>query len=372
MEAPLESRPQVLLLTPYLKGMGGVANYYRTLGLNQSADSVDYFFVNDGDQRTGLRLLKRLLQNYYRFWRQLGAGNYKLVVLNPSLNTNSYYRDAAYCFLAALRRKRVVVFFRGWSDEFETCIRNRVIANAVFKVTYQRVKHFIVLGDIFREKLLRLGCSPDSSFWIESTVADDSYLSDFSIKRRLHHAAPLRIVFLSRLVASKGARLAIEAFRIARQTVPSAAIDLTIAGDGPDYNALRSLVSNERDTGIHVIGPVTGESKKDLLLTSDVLLFPTAYGEGMPNVILESMLYGLCILTRDVGAIRDAVQHEENGFVTGESDPAIFAEWIVRLATDTQLRHTMALANHRKALRLYTATAVRNRLKKIFDELLLK
>jgi glycosyltransferase involved in cell wall biosynthesis len=351
--------------------MGGVANYYRALDIRQSVDSVDYFFVKDADRRTGLHFLNRLLKNYWRFWRQLGSRGYKLVVLNPSLNTNSYYRDAAYCFLAGLRGIRVVVFFRGWSEDFESRIRTRFIANAVFKATYQRVKHFIVLGSIFQEKLVRLGCSPESRFWLESTVADDSYLPDFSIERRLQHVRPLRIVFLSRLVASKGANLAIEAFRIARRTVPGLAIDLTVAGDGPDFGALKSRVSEERIDDVRVIGPVTGESKKDLLLNSDVLLFPTSYGEGMPNVILEAMLYGLCILTRDVGAIREAVQHEENGFVTTASDPAVFAQWIVRLATDTHLRQTMALANHRKALRLYTATAVRARLTAIFDELLL-
>jgi len=363
-------RPTVLLLTPTLATIGGVETYYRALDLERHDKRVQYFFVTSATEESFRSRTYRLCVNYLRFWRMLGRRDCRLVVLNPSLNPSSFYRDAIFCRLALLRRKRVLVFFRGWSNSMESTIQNSTVARLVFRFSFGSARHFIVLADTFRDKLMALGCSPDSRFWIESTVADEALAAGFAIESRFRDTGPLRVLFISRLVASKAPRLAIEAFALAQQANPELRFELTIAGDGPEASSVAALVRDLNIPNVTLVGPVSGAAKVDLLTRSDVLLFPTCHGEGMPNVVLEAMLFGMPVITRDVGGIRAAISHGVNGFLTSETNPATFADWLVELATNHALRHKMARENYEKARELYTSSAVRTRFREIIDSIL--
>ena len=358
------------MLTPDLSALGGVANYYRALDFREVPDGVETFAVNSGARNSTIDVALRLARNYLRFWRRIGHESCRVVVINPSLTHKSFYRDAVFCWLAHLRHKTAVVFFRGWAEDFEQQIRKPGFARTVFLHSFARARHFIVLSDTFRRKLLSMGCRVDARFWIESTVADDSQLDDFSINERLHREGPLRLLFMSRLVAPKGPRLAIDAFALAQSSLPPRSIRLAIAGDGPEREPLGKLIKELKLPDASLLGAVSGLTKHQLLKDSDVLVFPSSYGEGMPNVVLEAMLYGMPVIARNVGAIPDVITHLENGFLVEGSQPSAVASCIERLAVDHDLFRKMALTNHERAARLYTTRAVRARMRAIFDAVL--
>jgi glycosyltransferase involved in cell wall biosynthesis len=364
----MRAAARILVLTPDLRTVGGVENYYQALDLPDHDRRIDYFFVTSPTQQSAISTAWRLLRNYVRFWSRLPQ--YQLVVINPSLNPHSYYRDAVFCWLTMLRKRLIVVFFRGWSENMEAQIARRGFAQRVFRRTFGKVGNFIVLGRVFREKLLRLGASASSRFWIESTVANDDRLPAFSIEQKLADTKPLRVLFMARLVASKGAQTAIDAFAMAQRRLPDVELELIMAGDGPERDRLMQCVHEQSIRGVHFPGVVRGAERDRLLVSSHILLFPTMHGEGMPNVILEAMLYGMAIVTRRVGGVPDAVIDGENGFLTDDTGPAYFAEQLQRLATDRQLRTRMAGNNHAKARDLYTSAHVRARIVGIVNSVL--
>ena len=201
---------KVLVLLPDFRTIGGVANYYQVLDLPRHDSRVEYMVVNSTIRETPFALLGRMIRNYRRFDRKLRSGEYGLVVINPSLNPRSYYRDAAFCWLALRRKQRTLVFFRGWAESMEHKVRRRLWDRLLFRQSFARVRDFVVLGRTFQQRLLKMGCCPQSRVWIETTVADSSYLDAFAISDRLHARVPLRILFISRLVPSKGAAIAIQ------------------------------------------------------------------------------------------------------------------------------------------------------------------
>lgn len=361
---------EILLLTPTLHTVGGVENYYNALQLDAHDRRINYFFVTGGRKESLPILFYRLIRNYLRFVKLVANSRYGLIVMNPSLNPHSFYRDAVFCWLALLRRKRILVFFRGWSEAFEDRIRRPSLARFLYRRSFMRVRHFVVLGAIFEKKLVQMGCSRESQFWIESTVADASFLSDFSIESRSEQREPIRILFLSRMVASKGATIALRAFRLASERLPDLSMELIMAGDGADLATLRSLVKTEDISNVRFTGTVSGALKKRVLFDADMLLFPTMHAEGMPNVVLEAMLYGLPIITRAVGAIPDIVKEGRNGYVTDATDPEVFADKIALLARDRELRYRIAFENHEKAVRCYSSDVVRERILRIVDSVL--
>lgn len=358
---------RVLILTPRLDTIGGVENYYNALQLDRDDPRIDYFFVTGPGEESLSQLGTRLLRNYVRFWNVLSDRRYRLVIINPTLDIRSFYRDALFCWIAHARGRRVLVFFRGWNTSLERNIRDRFLLRQLFTRTFARCRHFVVLGRVFANKLRALGCSTDSHFWIESTVADSTHLANFSIESRRCDVERLRLLFLARVTRTKGPWQALQALQIARQRRPDLDLELVIAGPGPELPRLRAYIESQKIDNVILAGPVRDAAKASLLASSHVLLHPTAADEGLPNAILEAMLYGMPVLTTAVGAIPEVVVHLVNGFVAESPDPEIFAGWIIQVATNRELRRRIALANHEVALRTYTNQAVRARFRAIID-----
>ena len=364
---------KVLVLTPDLRNVCGVSNYYNTIRLDESIQNLEYFFLNTTDKENAFLKLKRLVVNYWIFIRKLHHEKYNLIHINPSLNTKSFLRDGLFCMITILFKINFVIFFRGWENNFEQRLSKSRSMKWLFNHSYRRCLHYIVLGQSFRDKLLKLGVNGLSTqFWIESTVADSTYLNDFSISKKFSSfEEEIKILFISRIVKSKGTFTAIEAFDILRRANPYLKIKLVIAGDGNELLAAKELVRQNSIESVEFLGLVKGEQKKDVLLSSHILLFPTEYGEGLPNCILEAMLYGMPVISRYNGAISDVVTHEENGFLTDSVDPVVFSDFLQRLTDDTELYQKIAINNHLKAIQSFTKEKVKNRILDIYSELLL-
>src|SRR5688572_26349369 len=119
----MKRKSSVLVLVPNFSQIGGVSNYYRNLELN-CFDGIDYFFVNSGtDSGLASKVLKSF-KIYCSFLIKMAFGNYKIVHVNPSLDKKSFYRDAIFIFISSLFSKKIIVFFRGWEDEFEKAIKS--------------------------------------------------------------------------------------------------------------------------------------------------------------------------------------------------------------------------------------------------------
>ena len=369
----MDAKPErVLLLTPQLEDIGGVGNYYKALQLHRDDDRIDYLAVTGTGHESILQFSARLTRNYWRFWNLLGTGKYGLVILNPSLDPRAFYRDAVFCWLAQIRGVRVLVFFRGWVPAFEDRIRDSFLPKFVFRRTMARVRHFVVLGRVFERKVVALGAAADSRFWIETTVADATHLDRFPVGFRQDVANSLKLLFLARLTPAKRPFLALEAFNLAQQRRPDLNLELVIAGPGPEFPHLQRRIEADGIRNVTLAGPVRDIAKAELLASAHVLLHPTASGEGMPNAILEAMLYGMPVLSTTMGAIPEILEHGINGYIASTPDPGLFADWIIQLATNIELRSRISRTNRDKALRLYTVDKVRSRLRSVIDECLVR
>ena len=171
-----------------------------------------------------------MLSNYWRFTRKAASNRYDLIHINPSFNRNSFFRDAVFCMLAVLCQKKFLIFFRGWSDNLENKVRYSSLYRTIFNYSYKRCKHFIVLGNRFKSKLEGLGID-QSQFWLETTVADSSYLPEFSLDEKFESfdRDEINILFISRIIEEKGIYIALDAFRILKEENPNRKLNLIVA-----------------------------------------------------------------------------------------------------------------------------------------------
>jgi glycosyltransferase involved in cell wall biosynthesis len=359
---------RTLVTIPSLVKPGGVANYYQVLR-SYLPDSIEYFTVGAQEDREGLyKLLLRFLRDYRSYYHTLKHGNYDLVHLNPSLGPKALIRDGIFLIIAKSLHIKTVVFIRGWDAQFERTIRRFYLS--VFRFVYWKADAFIVLGTVFRDKLIDMKCT--KPIYIESTVVDDTIFSRPSCNDITNPAScgnpGKNILILTRIEKSKGVNEAIDSFRILKERIPDAT--LTVAGDGPELQALKHYVHDMKIADIHFPGFVSGSQKQALFENADLFLFPTSYGEGMPNAVLEAMAYGLPVVTRPVGGMRDFFENGHMGFITDSLDPAILAGLIEKLIQDNDKRMQIGTYNRQYARENFRASAVSGRLQKLYKMVL--
>lgn len=359
---------RVLITTPGFEREGGVANYFSILERYLSSD-VAYFTVGSrASDDSKWVSLKRFIRDNHNFYKKLRENNYDLVHLNPSLGFKAVVRDGMLLLIAKKLKYKVVVFFHGWDKTFQNRLTKWKLK--LFKHFIFKADAFIVLASEFRDKLVEMGCS--KPIFLGTTLVDDVVFSifddEYSCSKPNNINSKFNILFLSRIERAKGVYEAVDTYRELKAVYP--VVTLTIAGDGSELGSVQRYVSDKGLDGVEFLGYVFGQPKYDAFAEADVYLF-CSYGEGMPISVLEAMAYGLPIVTRAVGGIRDFFKDGRMGFLTESKDPAVFAELIDRLMMlGPDLRHQIGCFNHQYAREHFMASKVARRVEDIYQKIL--
>lgn len=352
---------RVLITVPGMELAGGVANYYRTLRRHLDADKVYFEIGRRGDDNGIGATIGRLIADSWRFHRMLSRERWNLVHVNPSLLSRALVRDGILLLIARAHRQPVLVFFRGWDQSFADRVRTR--HRRLFRAVYGRASAFIVLAEEFRRALIAMDI--DRPIFGATTVVDDSFIEQERIWREQPDGS-CHVLYLSRLERGKGLIEAIEAFALVRVRAPR--VSLTIAGEGPERARAEVLVRERGIEGVTFVGHADGAAKLALLRRSHIYFFPTAYGEGMPNAVLEAMACGLAIVTRRVGGLNDFFEDGRMGFITSSREPSELAALVSRLVDDSGLRESMGRYNREYARSHFTASVVSTQLLGIYAQ----
>ena len=319
-----KTRAKVLLVCPDLSLQGGVSSYYRTIRKYLPQD-VEFMTVGMREHSESiLQFAKRMIADYWRFVFTLIRGKFDLVHLNPSLGKYSVPREAILVIITKLLGIRIIVFFRGWDENFEKRLK-RWFSWPFVKV-YGLADLFVVLGTQFQKSLHTMGIN--KPILLASTIVDDSVFSKYEIEHLLdkrRYAIDFNIIFLSRVEEAKGIFLALDAFSILKKIYKKAR--LTIVGHGSRYNDAINHCDEWLRKDVIFCGHLEGEEKYRMLSDASCYFLPT-YGEGMPNSVLEAMAFGLPVITRAVGGIKDFFEDGEMGYVTESLDPEVFSNLI--------------------------------------------
>ena len=139
---------------------------------------------------------------------------------------------------------------------------------------------------------------------------------------------------LSRLVPHKRVELAIDMWR---QVQPVTGGTLTIVGDGPELERLKTRAL----PSVEFTGWVTEERKREALERAWVLVHP-AHHEGWGTVIMEAAAASVPTLAFDVDGVRDSVIDGTTGLLASDEQDFV-TKWI-SLTTDTAMRERLASA----------------------------
>lgn len=168
----------------------------------------------------------------------------------------------------------------------------------------------------------------------------------FNGSRRNFRPSPVfEIVTVARLTAKKGLKTVYRALRhLHDQGVP---LRHTLIGDGEDRDKVLALIDQLKLGSITTwLGTQPHETVIEHYRRADLFVLGcevTASGDrdGIPNVFLECMAAGVPVVSTDVSAIPELIEHERTGLLVPPRQPEQLARAMHRLLTDGDLRKTV-------------------------------
>ncbi len=274
--------------------------------------------------------------------------NYRLICPNAQLS-----RDGHSCSDCLGR-------FAPWPGVVHGCYRGSRSATSVvlLSVIEQRLLRrmgrsahlYIALTETARQQFIGEGFQPDRIVVRSNFLVTDPGEGDGSGGYAL---------FAGRLSPEKGVRTLLDAW--SRVDKP---ITLKIAGDGP----LRSAVAAAAEAipSIDYLGWQDRNEIIDLLKGASVLIVPSVWSEGMPQVVVESFAVGTPVIASRLGALHEMIHDGETGVHFTPGDPADLARAVRHLITNQGLLATMRGAARQNFEQRYTADRAYARLIEIY------
>lgn len=175
------------------------------------------------------------------------------------------------------------------------------------------------------------------------------------------------VLMASRLLKHKG----VAEYMKAARTISTRRSDIVFVLAGPMEEGSSAISRAEIDSYIdcvNYIGPT--DDMVGMLCISDIFVLPTYYREGVPRVILEAMSMGVPVVSTDVPGCKDTVISGESGLIVPPRDEGALIAAIMMLIDDTELRRRMGLAARRRAIDMFSISAVQRETLKMYDGLI--
>jgi len=341
---------RILINTPDISILGGVANHYKGLKSYWSQD-VMYNFIGG---RKGIPGPIILVYDYIKFIFLCVFGDFDVVLLNPSLGKTAIKRDALFLKISKLFKIRTVVFFHGWSDD---SVAQLNIDSKKFLNSFNKSDKIIVLANSFKTDLIKWGVN--CPIHLTTTKVNDELISQFTLDNKVWNQ---NILFLTRIETYKGIFILLEAYIQIKIMCPDAS--LTIAGDGSKMKLAREFVSDNKLKDVIFLGNIVGDELVNAFSNASVYVLPS-YSEGMPTSVLEAMAFGLPIISRPVGGLVDFFEEGEMGYLIKSLNSKTYADQIIELLKNSEKCKLLGVHNHLYAKNNFMASKVALEIEKL-------
>lgn len=184
---------------------------------------------------------------------------------------------------------------------------------------FDRCDLFMPVCEVFKNILEQEGCSPDKIVVHHSAID----CSKFTFQpKKLPENGIINIVSAGRFVEKKGFGYAIRAIARLVQKYPN--IHYRIIGEGVLKKKYKKLIKrlNIGDK-VKLDGWHTHEEYINILNKAHIFIAPSVIAkdndqEGIPNVLKEAMVTGLCVVATDHSGNAELIEHGVSGFLVPE------------------------------------------------------
>lgn len=283
--------------------------------------------------------------------REVAAGAHDLYILSGHYTSSTFLA----CARAAVRRSRPWVMWleRPWPEDYQPPWASRLSVrypwlrkprNALLRFLIRKTHGLFCIGSMAMEAYRNMGAPPEKLYFLPyyCDVERFARIERRDCARLLAQLGLLeKVVFLfsGALIPRKGVDLLLRAFKMI--AAENSAVALIVLGEGPLREELQKSVPSGMRDRVHWTGEVHQADLPTWYGAADVFVFPSRH-DGWGVVVNEACGAGLPIISTDaVGAARDLVIHDRNGFIIPRDDLHALVRAMRELAQDTELRKRM-------------------------------
>ncbi len=290
------------------------------------------------------------------------------VYLTLSQSQEGFIRDLPIVFLSKLLGSKIIVhihggnydgFYQSQNPNFQRLIRKMLMMADSIIVLSENLKKMLD----FEPKLSsKISVVPNGLPW----TSTDNVL----VKKHLplKNQEPIKLIFLSNLIESKGYLDVLEAIEILvnRFGYP---IEIDFCGEFIQYDdaqRFKNIVDakayffgftreHNLSQNIHYQGIIEEKVKQKLLEAAHFFVLPTHYkNEGQPISIIEAMANRCVVLTTDYRGISEMIKHNHSGIFLDFNHPKKIAEQIQYLIENPLEYEKISENGYQKYLENYT------------------
>lgn len=321
----------IIIVAPSLDAetnVSGVSSVARFIIANNKNHYLHFQQGRQDNEGKGLKRFTRVLESYKR-WKKLLADNPDAIIhYNYPLDTPSIVRDFFFIRYTYKHNRKMVIHLHGGLYLFEE--NKPWLINYLLNKVFGYDVPLIVLSDKEKEHICKV--------YQRNHVYSLPNCIDTSVAKTFHrqeNRGCLRLMYLGRIEKNKGIDYILDALEV----LDSQGVKFVfrLAGkenvEGEYIDRFKAALKDK----FEYCGVVSGKSKEDLLMDSDVFVMPSFY-EGLPMALLECMSFGVVPVVTDVGSIGEYVKEGENGKIVKVRD------------TDTIVNAVLSLDKGRKLL----------------------
>jgi len=209
---------------------------------------------------------------------------------------------------------------------------------------------FIVQSDFQKQKFISQGI-PTERIGVLAGISPNINVTD-------HSQLGKWVSFVGRVSAEKG----IDEFIGAARLNPG--IPFRVAGNiDINYEVPYRLPEN-----LEFVGFKKGDDLDRFYIDSRIIVVPSKWYEGFPNVIVRGMLHKKPVITTNIGAMRSIIDHKQNGLQVPPANVTALADAIHNLYADTAAIKEYGENGYNKATKLYSREQIYSDLMEIYDK----
>lgn len=214
----------------------------------------------------------------------------------------------------------------------------------LLKEKVERSKFSVTISEYNKNFLINKGAEKNKIHVIHCGVNT----SDFTKRNKKELDDPPLLGSLGRMVEKKGFDVLIRACEILKKK--NISFKLQLAGGGPLKTELESLVNalNLSDS-IYFIDSIPHKNVPDWIKSLDIFVLACQKDknddmDGIPVVLMESMLSGVPVITTRLSGIPELVEDNVTGFLCEPKNPESLAGKIQSLLSNREIRNTLSIA----------------------------
>lgn len=171
------------------------------------------------------------------------------------------------------------------------------------------------------------------------------------------------IAFMGRFSSEKNPLAVVEIAKKLRNQP----VEFFMGGHGPVYDeVIWAIQENLLQDKIKTPGFV---NSIEILSVADVLILPSTL-DGRPNIVIEAMTMGVPVIASNVGGLPGIIKHGETGFLLDADDLDGFAQTILKLKNDDELRESIGKAARKFAEEVLNDKFMHEKYMKVVEDLI--